>query len=167
MLALMGDVVSEVLSARIDAGGVEQIGDHPFVELVTLESEARYGLSVGSSGEARWAQVNGDRLISFAPETARFFVEVLEHERSAFDDLIMGGAEGAGLPGTETLLSFPAVELVSAIVETRSAHFVRLGLLWLLPSELRLLREEIVAICQDSGLPQTLRDLAGRLVVPA
>jgi hypothetical protein len=39
--------------------------------------------------------------------------------------------------------------------------------MWLLPTELRALREAIEAVAQDRSMPASLRELAQRMVVPA
>ena len=76
------------------------------------------------------------------------------------------GAGERGLPAQDVMFSFPAVELVGAIIATRSKYLSRMALLWLLPSELRALRSEIKAFADDTSMPIALRDLAKRLVVP-
>ena len=122
--------------------------------------------SCSRCAEVGWAFAEGDRLVKFAKETARHFVEVLEHPRRELDDRIEREAASRGLPGDETLFSFPSVELVRAILETRAAHFCNIALRWLLPTELRELRADIQAVANDEELPEALRDLAAHLVVP-
>jgi hypothetical protein len=74
----------------------------------------------------------------------------------------------AASPGVwHVLFAFPVADLVRAVLDKRISYLTRLALAWLRPTELRELRAEILAVSKDSFMPSPVRDLAGRLVVPA
>ncbi len=138
-------------------------GEPPFLPLVTLDSEARYGLDA----ELRW--------ILAAPEAAPIVIdksnvhllhEALEWKRSRFDDAVTETARSLGLPEDEIVDSFPVFDLVRAIFEKKTSYLTRLALAWLRPSELREVRSEILLVSKDKLMPAPVRGLAERLVVP-
>jgi hypothetical protein len=154
------------LEGLVAAGKTEALGGVDFAGVFDLGTGLRYGLVLLPEGDVGWAVVDGARLVKFAPETAAFFVEVLEHSRREVDDRIEREAAQRGLPAEPTLFSFPSVALVRAIAATRAPHFCRMALVWLLPTELRELRGDIQALARDEECPEELRDLAAHLVVP-
>ncbi|MEP7126923.1 MAG: hypothetical protein ABJE95_38685 [Byssovorax sp.] len=148
--------------AEIFAKG-EGFGEPPFLPLVTLDSEARYGLDAG----ARW--------ILAVPEAAPLVIgksnvhllhEALEWKRTRFDDAVTESARALGLPEDEIVDSFPVFDLVRAIFEKKTSYLTRLALAWLRPSELREVRSEILLVSKDKFMPAPVRGLAERLVVP-
>jgi hypothetical protein len=155
-----------VLRQRFDelaeAGDTESFGERRFISLYTLESGARCGI-VEDLG---WALAHGPELVRFAPGTEKRFVEVLEQARADFEAGLEHGAVNKGFAAQDLVWSFPAIELVRALLATGSPHFTRVALLWLLPTELRELRAEIERAADDARLPDAVRDLARRLVVP-
>ncbi|MBI4703151.1 MAG: hypothetical protein HY744_18695 [Deltaproteobacteria bacterium] len=160
----MNEELRERVAALIEAGRTEKVGERFFVPIVTLESGTRLGLDE----EAGWVSSppDADALRVFGAGGERHFFEAVESKRSVIEDLLEQGAAEQGLPVEAVVLSFPAVELVAAVLETGSAHFARLGLLWLLPSELRQMRSKIAQLARSPELPQPVRDLAERLIVP-
>lgn len=148
----------------LDAGGGEPAGAERFVPLLTLDSGARCGLD----RDARWLLVpEGDRPpVRFAPATAYLFHEVMEWKRRRFDDAIERAAGAQGLPGEEVLFSFPAVEVIRAVMAKQAAYLTRLALEWIGPTELRVLRREIKEATVTPNMPVPVRDLAERLLVP-
>jgi hypothetical protein len=161
MTAVMASELLSALAALVAAGDAETLGKHHYVPVFTLDSGARCGLVE----DGRWALAEGDNLVLFGDGDERAFVEVVEHRRSDVDERIELGAKALGLSVDQVLFSFPAVELTRALLATRSGHFVRLALEWLLPSELRSLRGEIAAVAADPHFQTSLRDLAQRMVV--
>ncbi len=162
--------LDEPFRARVEAGEAEQLRGHAFVALCTLESGARYGLCARlreELGPLSWARVHDGELTLLLPGTERHFVELLENGRDALDEAIAQGARALALDADEAIASLPAPELVGAILETRSPHYCRLGLGFLRPTELRGLRDAIAALAADGAMPQHVRELAQRLVVPA
>ncbi len=173
------------LLALSEASETERVDERHFLGVFTLDSGYRYGLvfkgNESTPSESKpsddepcdhgasalgWAVWTDDGLQLFTERNASHFVEVLEHRRSDFDEQLERGAVELGLPALETLLSFPAVALIRVILTSFSQHFISLGLRWLLPSELRELREEIQRVANDKLMPQGLRELAAHLVVP-
>jgi len=157
----MSDDVRQRFDAIVEAGEAERVQERDFVSIFTLDSDLRYGLL----DDLGWAMVDGAQLIPFQRGNETAFVEVLEHPRAAFDEQLEQGAVARGFPGEAVLFSFPAAEIVTAVLAGSSQHFCRLALLWLLPTELRGLRDAILAVAQGSDWPVALRDLAQRLVV--
>ena len=162
----MSTDVTEALRERLESGDIERHKDTPFVNILTLDSGARFGLTIAGDGEAKWAIVIGEELTVFDPTRVVRFVELVEQPRTEFEDRIEKGAAEQGLPAESVLFSVPTVELVGALLERKEPHFTRLALMWLLPSELRSLRAEIAALVDEELLPNQLRELAARLVVP-
>ena len=167
----MTGALSRAFDEVVAAGAGEVVADHRFVPIVVLESGARLGLGRpegASEGlpQPSWLLVTGATVQAFAAGRERHFVELLEWSRSIFDDTVERAAAARGLPAEEVLFSFPAVELVRAMLQSGSAHYCRVALSWLRASELRALRGEIVAVSGDTTLPTAVRELAVRLTVP-
>jgi hypothetical protein len=177
------------LQEILDAGGGEPLGPGPslpprFLPLVTLDSGARCGLD----RDAAWIFLPGDGRPAVrcppatagapaprpttgapAPEppaAAHHFHEVLEWKRSRFDDSVEAAARAAALPVDEAVFSFPAVDVVRAVLAKQHAYMTRLALEWLRTTELRELRAEIVAVGRALDMPVAVKDLAERLTVP-
>jgi hypothetical protein len=155
----LGPRVREIL----DGGGGAPAGATRFVPLVTLDSGARCGL-----GPEGWLLVpETGAPVAFSPDTAHLFHEVLEQKRRRFDDTLEEAARAAGLPAEAALFSFPAVDVVRAVLAKEHPYLTRLALEWIGPTELRLLRAEIQAVTRVQSLPAPVRELAERLVVPS
>ncbi|MFP6683708.1 MAG: hypothetical protein VB934_03310, partial [Polyangiaceae bacterium] len=75
------------------------------------------------------------------------------------------GAQTCGLPSDLVEASMPVVELVRAVLVSRSVFGCRRALRWLWPSELRAIRAELLELADDSAMPQAVRQLAAHLVV--
>lgn len=155
------------LDELVERGGAELVGQHPFVPMLVLESTMRVGLTHdGCSDSFVWALADGQTLTLFSASTAAMFVEVFEHRRDDFESRLGQGAAGVGLPAEATAWSFPAVQLVRAMLASPSPHFRRCALGWLLTTELRELRADILRVAADTATPTALRELARRMVVP-
>jgi hypothetical protein len=159
----LGTQVREIL----EAGGGEPIdaaGTSRFLLLVTLDSGAR----VGIDHEARWILLpeDGRPATRYTPESAYLFHEALEWKRGRFDDAVESAARALGLPAEEVLFSFPAIEVIRAVLAKKAAYLTRLALQWILPTELRTLRAEIKEVTTSLDMPLPVKDLAGRLIVP-
>ncbi len=156
------------LSARVkeilDGGGGEAAGAGRFLPLCTLDSGSRCGLDP----EARWLLVpdDGRPPVRFSPADAHLFHEALEQKRRSFDDAVEEAARAAGLPGDEVLFSFPAVDVIRAVLAKEHPYLTRLALEWIGPTELRLLRAEIRAVTKTTNMPLPVKELAERLIVP-
>jgi hypothetical protein len=150
----------------LDGGGGEPIAGGPdrFLPLVTLDSGARCGLD----REGRWLLVPGDGRppTRYTPAAAYLFHEALEWKRARFDDAIEEAARPLGLPAYVVADSFPAVEVIRAVLEKEHPYLTRLALEWIRPTELRALRAELRAVTQAPSLPSPVKDLAERLIVP-
>jgi hypothetical protein len=142
----------------------EGTGEPPFLPLVTLDSDARYGLD----GELRWVLVaaEGSAPVAIDKANVHLLHEGLEWKRDRFDDAVAEAARAFALPEDEIVFSFPVIDLVRAILDKRVSYLTRLSLAWLRPTELRELRAEIVAVSKDSFMPGPVRSLAERLIVP-
>ncbi|WP_437516635.1 hypothetical protein [Sorangium sp. So ce1099] len=160
MSANVRDLVRELL----EAGGGEPIEGGRFLPLVTLESGARVGLD--SAATWVFAPEGGGAAQAFAPERGRIFFEVLESKRDDFDASIEAAAKAAGLPPEEVAFSFPAAEVVRAVLARGLPSMTRLALSWLRLTEVRALRADIMAVSRDPTMPVPIRDLAERLTVP-
>jgi hypothetical protein len=153
--------------AALSAGdGAAVVDDRRFVPLLELGSGARLGLFAGPVGEPGWIVVEDGRATVFGPGGEIGFVEPLEQPRAEFDAALERGAAAAGLPAEDVLFAFPVLELARALLARGQPYFSRLVLMWLLPSELRPLKEDIAKVAENDELPHALRDLARRLVVP-
>jgi hypothetical protein len=149
------------LAAVLDEGRVEDVGGARFLPLVELASGARLGLDeVG-----RWAlaEAEATELRPVVPGAERTFVELCEQPRRELEARIEAAAGALGFSADALLASLPSVAIVRSLLGLRSAHVVRLALLWLLPSELRELRVEIAAVAADERHPRAVRELAARL----
>ncbi|MEZ4440341.1 MAG: hypothetical protein R3B72_14685 [Polyangiaceae bacterium] len=160
----MAGILDTALAAALESGASETVDGRPFLTLLDFGTGRRYGLSL-VDGEARWARALDGVVVLFGPGTERRFLEVLEHDRRGVDDRLEAAAAAAGLPGEETLFSFPVDALVAALLDERNPSDCRLALSWLLPTDLRGLREHIAPLADDSSLPLDLRDFAAHLTV--
>jgi hypothetical protein len=149
--------------ARIDEGRGEPNARGAWLPLLTLESGARYGIAADlqwivapPEGSPAWLE----------PATLHLLHEALESKRDRFEETLAEGARALEIPSEAVILAFPAVGLVRAVLGKRASYMSRLALLFLLPSELRELRGEIMAVRDDTLMPTPLKDLAARLVVP-
>jgi hypothetical protein len=152
----------EVFEQLVEDGVAETLGDEQFVSVLKLVSGARYGVVAG----LRWAVVDGERFTLFGAGNEKAFVEALEYVRADFDDQLEAGAAARGFDGMALMFAFPAIELVQAMLLSGSPHFSRLALAWLRPTEIRAVRDELIAVTKDTLLPKAVRELATRLVVP-
>lgn len=161
----MVDQLREKMAEIVETGVGEQLGDARWVPLTQLDSGARVGLD----GQAGWVteRPTTSELHRFSPDAAPHFAEIVEWSRDDFEERIGASARALGLDPEAVVFSFPAVALVRALLDRPSVHFVRLALLWLVPSEFREARAEIVAVATNRGMPKVVRDLAQRLTVPA
>ena len=151
------------ICAKIEGEDVPRVGEEAFFFLFQLDSEIRYGLD----GTGRWCLVAPDEnaLRGFAPGTEAWFIEWLEHARADIESAARKGAESCGLSVDLVEASIPAVELVRAVIVSRSVYGCRQALRWLLPSELRAVRAELAELAEDAAMPQSIRELARHLVV--
>jgi hypothetical protein len=62
-------------------------------------------------------------------------------------------------------MGFPAVPVVRSILAKKSSYLTRLALEWVLPSERRELREEILEVTRTDNMPAQVKELARRLLV--
>ncbi|AUX42899.1 hypothetical protein SOCE26_043370 [Sorangium cellulosum] len=155
--------LKEQVRALLEAGGGEPLDAGRFLPLVTLESGARVGLD----GSAAWVFApDGGAAQVFAPERGQVFFEVLESRRDDFDARIEEAARAAGLPAEEVVYSFPADQVVRAVLAKGLPTMTRLALSWLRLTEVRALRADIAAVSRDPTMPAPIRDLAERLTVP-
>ncbi len=154
--------VAQAWATIVAEGRAQQLAGVAFLPLIELPSTMAYGLTEGP----RWARRHGEQMIVFSEQAAVSFVEALEQPRRDFEATLEKNAAAHGLPGPETAWSFPAQQLISAMLRSETAHFVQLGLRWILPTELRPLRPLIHAVAERSDLSQSLRDLAVHLRVP-
>jgi hypothetical protein len=155
--------LAEPLAEAFEKGRGEVAGTELFLPIVTLESGARCGLD----REGHWLLVPGDGRapVRFDEVSAPAFQEAIEKPRARFDEAVETAARALGLPAEEVLWSFPAVELVRAVLAKEHAYLTRLALEWIGPTELRPLRPAIVAVTKVATLPVSVRDLAKRLIV--
>lgn len=155
-----GPVETRILEL-VEAGAGEPIFSTRFFPLVELDSGSRVGLDA----EGRFAITHPDALWVFATEHGHMFHEVLEWPRNKFDDALEQGAKLHGLPALEVSLSFPAAEIVRAVLIKNMHYTTRLALQWLRPSEIRDVQVEIRRITEDRKTPTVLRDFAARLLI--
>jgi hypothetical protein len=148
----------------LQAGGGEPVGTETYVRIFELGSETRYGLCADETWTAH--RPGTSVLVHLGDGTEPHFCEVVECKRAEFEELLAAGARKVGLDPDALTLSFPSVAIVRALLQRESVHYTRLGLLWLLPSELRELRPHILEVAQNRTLPTSVRDLARHLVVP-
>jgi hypothetical protein len=152
------------LAEILQAGGGEQVGTEHYLPILQLDSETSYGLCVDGTWAAH--RPGTATLVHLGDGTEPHFCELVECKRSEFEELLAAGAGKAGLDPEALTISFPSVAIVRALLQRQSLHFTRLSLLWLLPSELRELRRDILAVAENRNLPTPVRDLARHLVVP-
>jgi hypothetical protein len=160
----MGQSLAAMVAAAFEQGRGEQVEQARFLPIFSLESGTRFGFDESASWAAQRA--TAPELLPFAPGRESVFFEAVENRRPDVERLIASGAEAVGFDPEAVVLSFPAVELVRAVLTKQSPYFCRLALLFLAPSELRAVRPEIVAIARHPHLPRPLRELAERLTVP-
>ncbi len=149
-------------------GSAEQVAGHSLVVLLDFESGHRYGLMVtadGAGDHGRWARAANGKITPFGPGEEHAFVELLEHPRRDVEAHIEKRAAAVGLPALAAAWSLPGVELVRAMLNGPSQHFARLALEWLLPTELRELRAEILACSENRDFPEAVRALAQHLIL--
>jgi hypothetical protein len=153
--------LQEKIAELCEAGPGRMVGEQVFLPLLTLESGRDYGLD----GAARWTMCEADAtLVVFDDDTSLRFVELLEHERRGVEDRLEGRAAELGLPVDDVVLAMPAVELLAAVFASPSAHFVRLAIAWMLPSEIPALRKQLAEVADRSALPVALREHVRRLL---
>jgi len=141
--------------------GVESWGGTSVVPIATLESSMRLGLAATG-----WMGItDGGAVLACAGEALGRFYEIVEQSRDSFDEALEKGAHEKGLPPDVVALSFPAVEVVRAVLGKDSTYLIRLALLFLRTSELREMRAEIEAVTKRSNVPVPIRQLAERLLV--
>jgi hypothetical protein len=152
------------ISEILDGGGGEPLGEERFLVFATLDSGARCGLD----REARWLLVpdDGRPAVRFEVASAHVFHETIEWRRARFDDAIEASARAHGLPPDEVVLTFPAVEVIRAVLAKQHPYLTRLALEWIGPTELRALRAEIREVTRVPNMPVAVKELAERLVVP-
>jgi hypothetical protein len=160
----MEGTLAAQLREALDAGRGLVLGGRPALVLATLESGARVALDA----DARWFLVNAEGSVREATAgDEHVLYEALEQKRTDFEAALEQGARAAGVDPDAVVLAFPAVAVVRAVLARRVPYLVRLALLWLLPTELRELRDDIVRVSKGSDLPLPVRELAEHLVVPA
>ena len=160
----MDQKLCDRLAEIIQAGGGETVGSEIYVSIFRLDSDTSYGLCADETWVAHRPDTTA--LVHLGDGTEPHFCEVVECKRAQFEQLLETGAMRVGLDSELLTLSFPSVEIVRALLHTQSTHYTRLALLWLLPSELRSLRQDIVEAADNRNLPGPVRDLARHLVVP-
>ena len=143
---------------------LEKVEGRPFLSLLVLDSKMRYGLAE-QDGKMSWARVFDGVLLLFEPKVAMRFVELCEQDRDELEDRIAAAADKLGLDGREVADSLPAVELVAALLAGRVPMICRTALSWVLPTELRALRDAVSPLATDRSLPQDVRDRAARMTV--
>jgi hypothetical protein len=139
-------------------------GSPPWLPLATLESGARYGLD----GDARWILSPPDEgaVIAISAANVHLYHEALEQKRDGFEEALERSAKAHELPVDDVVFSFPAVELARAVMAKRVSYLTHLALMWLRTTELRVLRDDILAVTRDPTVPGPVKSLAERLVVP-
>jgi hypothetical protein len=163
----MDSTLEPRLRELFEAGAGEPLaglaGVDRFLPLLTLESGQRIGLAAAVAWIA--APAEGPPR-SYAAEHGHVFYEVLEVKRADFEAQLEEAARAAGLPPDEIVLAFPAVGVVRAVLAKGLPYMTRLALLWIRNSELRELRADILAVSASATVPNPIKDLAERLVVP-
>jgi hypothetical protein len=153
--------LQERIAELCESGVGRKLADDLFLPLMTLDSGRDYGLD----GEARWAMIDDQGgLVRFDEQSARHFVELLEHARREVEERLERRAAELELPVDDVVLAMPALELLAAMFGSPSPHFVRLALGWMLPSEIAALRGQLAEIAERSNLPLAVRDHARRLL---
>jgi hypothetical protein len=158
----MGSLADAVREA-LDAGRGELVEGKRALPLVTLESGARVALVEGGA----WALLSPEGALRVVGEGDAYVLhEVVEQKRADFDAALEGAARAAGLDADAVVLAFPSTAVVRVLLDRRVPYLVHLALRWLVPTELREVREEIVRVSKGSDLPLPVRELAQHLVVP-
>ena len=160
----MTETLKERAREIFEAGGGEPVEGTKFLPLVTLESEARCGID----SKLTWISVptDGRPIARGEPGQEHLLYEVLETKRDDFEKKLAEGARAAGLPPDDTVLAFPAVAVIRAVLEKELAYLTKLALQWALPSELRELRADILKVAAARNIPTPVKEMAKRLVVP-
>lgn len=153
--AALGEEVLSLLSERLGEG------DRSFLVLVELESGATVGLD--ASGAWHYG-AEEDEPVRFEKGRETGFAEVVEMPRRDFEDRLEAAASQHGLPCDDIVLAFPAIPLIRALLAQRSGYMWRLALLWMLPSEVGLLQDEIRRVARAADAPGAVKDLAQRLL---
>ena len=159
---LLPPTLADVARALVDSSPRAEAWEGArVIPIATLDS----GMRLGLGADAWWGITDlGHTLRCAEPNHYRFY-EALEQTRDSFDAALEEGAAAAGLPPADVVVSFPAVEVVRAVLERESTFLHRKALLFLRASELRDARSAIVGLLgRAPSVP--IRDLAERLVVP-
>jgi hypothetical protein len=160
----MDESLGAAVRAILEQGKGEAAGTARFLPLVTLDSNAR----VGIDERGQWVLVLEDGEVrTYTPGDEHLFHEVLEWKRARFDEALEEGARSQGLPPDAVSLGFPATGIVRAVLSRNLHYLMRLGLLWLHPTELREMRDDIARVSEERGTPTPIKDLARRLLVPS
>lgn len=155
--------LADAVREAIDAGRGATFDGRAAIPLVTLES----GAVVALGADLGWLVALPDgRVLGATGGEEHVLHEVLEQKRDAFEAAMEQGARAAGLDADAVVLAFPATAVVRAVLARRVPFLVHLALRWLLPSELRELRADILRVATGSDLPRPVRELAEHLVVP-
>lgn len=159
----MNEALAASVQAMIDEGRCETVAGMRLVPLLALESETRIAIAEGM----RWVAVPPDERPPFVygPGTEQVLLEAIETPRRDFEQRLEEAARKVGLPAEEACDAFPYVGVVRAVLATTSPYLVRLALLWLRPTELRELREDLGRVARSPALPTVVKDLAAHLVV--
>jgi hypothetical protein len=149
---------------RIEQGEAQRVAEQPFLPIFGLSSGTQFGFD----GDGHWVLHGAGQpgLRRLAEGSESHFLEWVEQPREEIETAVSDGAAECGLPVDLVVASFPAVQLVAALIASRNTHGCRLALKWLLPSELRPLRGELAELAADRAMPNPIRDLAAHLVVP-
>lgn len=155
--------LSAAVQEALDAGRGEVVAGRRALPLLVMESGAHFALTA----ELGWLLVKPDGEVRAAdPGDEHVLHEAIEQKRAAFELALEEAARAQGLEPDALVLAFPATRVVRAVLTRRMPYLVRLALLWLLPSELRELRADIVGVSRGHDLPLPVRELAAHLVVP-
>jgi hypothetical protein len=158
-MSALRDAVRE----QIEAGRGASFAGRAALPLVTLES----GAVVALDGDLGWLVALPDgRVLGATGGEEHVLHEALEQKRDAFEAALEAGARAAGLDPDAVVLAFPATAVVRAVLARRVPFLVHLALRWLVPTELRELRADILRVATGSDLPRPVKELAAHLVVP-
>lgn len=159
MESALGSRVQEIF----EQGGGEVLGGVAWLPLVTLESGARQGID----RSLRWVHISAEGApVVIGDDNVHLLHEALEWRRDRFDEALEESARELGLPADDLLFAYPVTALVRVVLAKRSSYLSRLALTFLRTTELRPLREDILAVTRDPTMPTPIKDLAERLVVP-
>lgn len=158
-MSALADAVREA----IDAGRGATFDGHAAIPLVTLESES----VVAIGPDLGWLVALPDGRVRVATGGEEHVLhEAVEQKRADFEAALERGARAAGLDPDAVVLAFPATAVVRAVLARRVPFLVHLALRWLVPTELRELRPDILRVATGSDLPLPVKELAQHLVVP-